>query len=51
MLTAKRRSPWENKGPNKEISFPDLKNAIGPDVIAALEKIDITAGFVVATVS
>ncbi len=29
---------WVNKGPNKEISPPDLKNAIGPDVIAALEK-------------
>ena len=29
---------WVKKGPNKEISAPDLKNAIGPDVIAALEK-------------
>ena len=29
---------WITNGPNKEISPPDLKNAIGPDVIAALEK-------------
>ncbi len=29
---------WVNDGPNKEISPPDLKNAIGPDVLAALEK-------------
>ena len=29
---------WVNSGPNKEISPPDLKNAIGPDVLAALEK-------------
>ena len=29
---------WVNSGPNKEISPADLKNAIGPDVLAALEK-------------
>ena len=29
---------WVNNGPNKEISPPDLKNAIGPDVLEALEK-------------
>ena len=29
---------WITNGPNKEISPPDLKNAIGPDVVAALEK-------------
>ena len=29
---------WINDGPNKEISPPELKNAIGADVIAALEK-------------
>jgi uncharacterized protein YidB (DUF937 family) len=29
---------WVNKGPNKEIAPPELKQAIGPDVLAALEK-------------
>ena len=29
---------WVDKGPNKEISPPDLKAAIGPDVLAALEQ-------------
>jgi uncharacterized protein YidB (DUF937 family) len=29
---------WINKGPNKEVSPPELKQAIGPDVLAALEK-------------
>jgi uncharacterized protein YidB (DUF937 family) len=29
---------WINNGPNQEISPPDLKQAIGPDVLAALEK-------------
>ncbi|GAC1502149.1 MAG: YidB family protein [Bradyrhizobium sp.] len=29
---------WINKGPNKEISPPEVKQAIGPDVLAALEK-------------
>jgi uncharacterized protein YidB (DUF937 family) len=29
---------WINKGPNKEISPPELKQAIGPDVLAALEQ-------------
>src|SRR3954469_21387138 len=29
---------WVDKGPNKEISPPDLKQAIGPDVLAALEQ-------------
>ena len=29
---------WVNKGPNKEISPPELKQAIGPDVLAALEQ-------------
>ncbi len=29
---------WVNSGPNKEISPPDLKTAIGPDALAALEK-------------
>jgi uncharacterized protein YidB (DUF937 family) len=29
---------WVNKGPNKEISPPELKQAIGPDVMAALEQ-------------
>ena len=29
---------WVNNGPNKEISPPDLKQAIGPDVLAALEQ-------------
>jgi uncharacterized protein YidB (DUF937 family) len=29
---------WVNNGPNKEISPPELKQAIGPDVLAALEK-------------
>ena len=29
---------WVNNGPNKEISPPELKQAIGPDVLAALEQ-------------
>jgi uncharacterized protein YidB (DUF937 family) len=29
---------WINSGPNKEISPPQLKQAIGSDVLAALEK-------------
>jgi uncharacterized protein YidB (DUF937 family) len=29
---------WINSGPNKEISPPEVKQAIGPDVLAALEK-------------
>jgi len=29
---------WVDKGPNKEISPPDLKTAIGPDVLAALQQ-------------
>jgi uncharacterized protein YidB (DUF937 family) len=29
---------WVNNGPNKEIAPPQLKNAIGADVLAALEK-------------
>lgn len=29
---------WINKGPNKELAPPDLKQAIGPDVLAALEQ-------------
>jgi uncharacterized protein YidB (DUF937 family) len=29
---------WVSNGPNKEISPPDLKQAIGPDVLAALEQ-------------
>jgi uncharacterized protein YidB (DUF937 family) len=29
---------WINKGPNKELPPPQLKQAIGPDVLAALEK-------------
>ena len=29
---------WIDAGPNKEVSPPDLKKAIGPDVLAALEK-------------
>jgi uncharacterized protein YidB (DUF937 family) len=29
---------WINNGPNQEISPPDLKRAIGPDVLTALEK-------------
>jgi uncharacterized protein YidB (DUF937 family) len=29
---------WINNGPNKEISPPEVKQAIGPDVLAALEK-------------
>jgi uncharacterized protein YidB (DUF937 family) len=29
---------WINNGPNKEISPPELKQAIGPDVLAALEQ-------------
>jgi len=29
---------WINNGPNQEISPPDLKQAIGPDVLAALGK-------------
>jgi len=29
---------WVDKGPNKDISPPDLKQAIGPDVLAALEQ-------------
>ena len=29
---------WINAGPNTEVSPPELKQAIGPDVLAALEK-------------
>lgn len=29
---------WVNKGPNKELPPPQLKQAIGPDVLAALEQ-------------
>lgn len=29
---------WINNGPNQEISPPDVQRAIGPDVLAALEK-------------
>jgi uncharacterized protein YidB (DUF937 family) len=29
---------WVNKGANKELSPPQLKQAIGPDVLAALEQ-------------
>jgi uncharacterized protein YidB (DUF937 family) len=29
---------WINAGPNKQVSPPELKQAIGPDVLAALEK-------------
>jgi uncharacterized protein YidB (DUF937 family) len=29
---------WVNDGPNKEVSPPQLKQAIGPDVLAALEQ-------------
>ena len=29
---------WINQGPNKEISPPQLQQAIGPDVLAALEQ-------------
>ena len=29
---------WVNDGPNKEIAPPQLKQAIGADVLAALEK-------------
>jgi uncharacterized protein YidB (DUF937 family) len=29
---------WINNGPNKQISPPEVKQAIGPDVLAALEK-------------
>jgi uncharacterized protein YidB (DUF937 family) len=29
---------WIDNGPNQEISPPDLKQAIGPDVLAALEQ-------------
>src|SRR5437868_5542193 len=29
---------WVNNGPNKEISPPELKRAIGPDVLSALER-------------
>src|SRR5437763_6468088 len=29
---------WVNNGPNKEISPPELKQAIGPDVLSALER-------------
>jgi uncharacterized protein YidB (DUF937 family) len=29
---------WVNKGPNKELPAPQLKRAIGPDVLAALEQ-------------
>lgn len=29
---------WVNDGPNKEVSPPQLKRAIGPDVLAALEQ-------------
>jgi uncharacterized protein YidB (DUF937 family) len=31
-------SSWINNGPNQEISPPDLKRAIGPDVLATLEQ-------------
>jgi uncharacterized protein YidB (DUF937 family) len=29
---------WINKGPNKDLPAPQLKQAIGPDVFAALEQ-------------
>ena len=29
---------WINKGPNKELPPPQLKQAIGPDLLAALEQ-------------
>ena len=29
---------WVSNGPNKDISPPELKQAIGPDVLAALEQ-------------
>jgi uncharacterized protein YidB (DUF937 family) len=29
---------WVQKGPNKELAPPELKQAIGPDVLAALEQ-------------
>jgi uncharacterized protein YidB (DUF937 family) len=29
---------WIDKGPNKELAPPQLKQAIGPDVLAALEQ-------------
>jgi uncharacterized protein YidB (DUF937 family) len=29
---------WVNQGPNKELPPPQLKQAIGPDVLAALEQ-------------
>jgi len=29
---------WVNSGPNQQISPPDLKQAIGPDMLAALEQ-------------
>jgi uncharacterized protein YidB (DUF937 family) len=29
---------WVNEGPNKEISAPQLRQAIDPDILAALEK-------------
>jgi uncharacterized protein YidB (DUF937 family) len=29
---------WVDKGPNKELPPPELKKAIGPDVLAALEQ-------------
>jgi uncharacterized protein YidB (DUF937 family) len=29
---------WVGKGPNKEVSPPQLKQAIGPDVLAELER-------------
>ena len=29
---------WVNNGPNQQISSPDLKRAIGPDVLATLEQ-------------
>ena len=29
---------WINAGPNKQVSPPELKQAIGPDVLAELEK-------------
>ena len=29
---------WVSKGPNKELPAPQLKQAIGPDVLAALEQ-------------
>lgn len=29
---------WISKGPNKEVSPPELRHAIGPDVLAALEQ-------------